>query len=41
MQVEISKLVALWERRFAQPLTQWGVNITRSEEHSERADFYF
>jgi hypothetical protein len=40
MRVEISKLVALWEKRFAQPLTQWGVSIRRSERHDEKTDYY-
>jgi hypothetical protein len=41
MQMEISKLVGVWEKRFAQPLTQWGVSVRRSERHDEEGDCYF
>jgi hypothetical protein len=40
MRAEISKLVGVWEKRFAQPLTQWGIRITRWERHDEKADCY-
>ncbi len=40
MRVEISKLIALWEKRFARPLTQWGVSITHSQRHDEKMDYY-
>jgi hypothetical protein len=41
MRAEISKLVGVWEKRFAQPLTQWGISIIRSERHNEEGDGYF
>jgi hypothetical protein len=40
MGVEISKLIDVWEKRFAQPLTQWGVSITRSQRHDEKINYY-
>lgn len=40
MRVEISKLIDVWEKRFAQPLTQWGVSITRSQRHDEKVNYY-
>jgi hypothetical protein len=40
MRAEISNLVGVWEKRFAQPLTQWGIRITCSERHDEKADCY-
>jgi hypothetical protein len=40
MRVEISKLIDVWEKRFAQPLTQWGVSITRSQRHDEKMNYY-
>jgi hypothetical protein len=40
MHVEISKLVVVWEKRFAQPLTQWGVSITHSQRHDEKMSYY-
>ena len=40
MHVEISKLINVWEKRFAQPLTQWGVSITRSQRHNEKVNYY-
>jgi hypothetical protein len=41
MRAEISKLVGIWEKRFAQPLTQWGVSVRRFERHGEDGDGYF
>jgi hypothetical protein len=40
MSAEISKLVGVWEKRFAQPLAQWGASVRRSERHDEKADYY-
>jgi hypothetical protein len=40
MRVEISKLIDVWEKRFAQPLTRWGVSITRSQRHDEKMNYY-
>jgi len=40
MKVEISNLIGVWEKRFARPLTQWGVSIRRSERHDEKIDYY-
>jgi hypothetical protein len=40
MRLKISKLVDVWERRFARPLTRWGVNVRRSERHDEKTDYY-
>jgi len=40
MHVEISKLIDVWEKRFACPLTQWGVSITHSQRHDEKMNYY-
>lgn len=40
MRVEISELVTLWEKRFAQPLTQWGVSVTHSQRHNEKMNYW-
>jgi hypothetical protein len=40
MKVEIYKLIGVWEKRFARPLTRWGISVRRSERHDEKTDYY-
>jgi len=40
MRVEISNLVGVWEKKFARPLTQWGVSVTHSQRHDEKMNYY-